>query len=287
MKKTAIYQKKRPGAARWFNKWVQSPRWLLGFGVAVGVCLGVYALHAAFGRVRPGSVLGLAYGIAATALFAGVFFYSIKRRTMQIRALGRAWPYLQFHVYAGTLFLLLMGMHTGFQWPKGVLTWILWITSVWTVATGLLGIVLQKWIPTLLNSGLSTEVHYDRIPELVEGMRERAAALAATAHPMVQDFHRRHLAPVLAAPETRLIYFVDITGGAQARIDQFEYLHGLLPAADAPALDALQDLYRTKLEIDAHFTLQKALRWWLYLHVPVSVLLFALLALHIFTVLYY
>ena len=52
-------------------------------------------------------------------------------------------------------------------------------------------------------------------------------------------------------------------------------------------LDDLQAMYKTKLEIDAHYTLQKALRWWLYLHVPVSIVLIVLLALHIFAVVYY
>ena len=41
------------------------------------------------------------------------------------------------------------------------------------------------------------------------------------------------------------------------------------------------------LEIDAHYTLQKVLRGWLLLHIPVSILIFVLLVIHIFTVTYY
>ena len=41
MKKTAIYQRKRLHTSRGFNKWVQSPRWFVGFWIAVGVCLSV------------------------------------------------------------------------------------------------------------------------------------------------------------------------------------------------------------------------------------------------------
>ena len=44
---------------------------------------------------------------------------------------------------------------------------------------------------------------------------------------------------------------------------------------------------RTKLELDVHRTLQRPLRWWLYVHVPPSVLLLALVAVHLVTVLYY
>ncbi len=286
MKKTAIHQTKRRDDPRWFNKWVQSPRWFLGFWIAVAVCLALYGLNAFFGRIHPGSAWGLGFGISAAVLFVAVFAYAVRRRTMRFRP-GRTWYYLQVHVYGGTLFILLMFMHVGFKVPQGLLTWWLWALSLWVVGSGLLGIVLQKWIPTLLNSGLSIEVHYDRIPQLVEALKQRADTLVTSCDAPIQTFYRKHLALALARPEARLIYYVDITGGLHARTRQFDQLRALLPPPEQEKLGALQDMYRTKLEIDAHFTLQKALRWWLYLHVPVSILLIALLALHIFAVLYY
>jgi len=286
MKKTAIYQRKRLHTSRGFNKWVQSPRWFVGFWIAVGVCLVLYALNALFGRIHPGSIWGLGYGIAAAVLFVGVFTYAIRRRTMRLRP-GRTWYYLQFHVYGGTLFMLLVFMHVGFGVPHGVHTWWLWVLSMWVVASGLLGVVLQKWIPTLLNSGLSVEVHYDRIPELIERIKQRAETLVDSCDAPVRAFYRKNVAAALVTPETRLIYYLDITGGLRARTKQFDHLHALLPAEEQQKLDALQAIYRTKLEIDAHYTLQKALRWWLYLHVPVSILLIALLIVHLYAVLYY
>ena len=44
---------------------------------------------------------------------------------------------------------------------------------------------------------------------------------------------------------------------------------------------------RTKLEIDAHYTLQQALRWWLYAHLPASFVLLVFILLHLYTVLFY
>ena len=286
MKKSALYQRKRPGASRLSNKWIQSPRWFLGFWIAVGVCLIVYLANALFGQVHPGNALGLTFGILAAVLFLAVFAYSLRRRLMRFRP-GRTWYYLQVHVYGGALFMLLVFMHSGFTVPKGVLTWWLWLLSIWVVGSGLLGIVLQKWIPMLLNSGLSIEVHYDRIPELITDLRHRAETLVKSCDYATREFYRKTLAPILATPQTRLIYYLDVTGGIQARTEQFDYLRALLPADEQQKLDDLQAMYKTKLEIDAHYTLQKALRWWLYLHVPVSLVLIVLLALHIFAVVYY
>jgi hypothetical protein len=39
--------------------------------------------------------------------------------------------------------------------------------------------------------------------------------------------------------------------------------------------------------MDAHYTLQRTLRWWLYGHVPFALVLIAVVAFHIFSVLYY
>ena len=287
VQKRAIYQKKRAGASRWSNKWIQSPQWFMGFGIAVAVCLVVFVLNVLLGDVHPGSTWGLGYGIAAAVLFVGVFFYGVKRRTMKIRALGRAWYYLQFHVYGGTLFLLLMLMHVRFQVPHGVLTWWLWALSLWVVGSGLFGIVLQKWIPTLLAGDVRTEVNYDRIPELVDDLRKRGEAVAESADYAVQDFYRKQIAPELAEAHFRPIYYLGIAGGARAKAKLFASLREMQPAEERLKLDELEELYIAKKDIDAHFTLQRALRGWLYLHVPVSVIALALLGFHIFAVLYY
>lgn len=283
---TAMHPTKRRGATRWANKWVQSPRWFIGFWIVVAVCLMVYALNAVFGRIHPGTAWGLGYGIAATVLLVAVSLYAARRRLMRVRALGRSWHYLQVHVYGGTLFLLLVFMHTGFGWPQGVLTWWLWALSIWVVASGLLGIVLQKWIPTLLNTGLGTEVNYARIPELVDEIRTRAEKIVASADHAVQTFYRDEVATALAGPEVDPIYFLGVSGDKH-RAKQFGYLRPMLAEADRVQLDELLDLYQTKREMDAHWTLQKVLRGWLMLHVPVSVVLLALLIAHIFTVIYY
>ncbi len=282
---TKGYPTKRAGASRWANTWVQSPRWFAGFWIAVALCLAVFALNAVFGTVHPSSVWGLGYGIAATVLFVAVFLYALRRRLMKVRGLGRSWVYLQVHVYGGALFLLLMLMHVGFRWPQGVLTWWLWALSLWVVASGLLGIVLQKWLPTLLSSGLTTEVHYDRIPDLVAEIRRRAETLVESADYATRRFYRDDLAPALAGPETHLSYYLGAAPDGRAK--QFDALGAMLPAEERAKLGELRQMVQTKREIDAHYTLQRALRGWLVLHVPVSIVLIGLLAFHIFSVWYW
>ena len=228
----------------------------------------------------------VAYGIAATVLLLVALVYGARRR-MPRRGPGPLHHWLQAHVYGGALFLFLVAIHAGGAAPGGVLPWGLWAVSVWVVATGLAGVFIQKWIPPALTSALSTEVHYDRIPELVESVRRRVEGLVAASSEPVRKFYAGGLASLLARPRVSPVYFLDVTGGIQWRLRRIDYLMKLADEEDARRLAELRKLVRAKFEMDAHYTLQRALRWWLYLHVPPVVVLLVLVAFHVFTVLYY
>ena len=67
----------------------------------------------------------------------------------------------------------------------------------------------------------------------------------------------------------------------------FDHLRQFLDDDDAKRVEDLRGLVRAKIEMDAHYTLQKALRWWLYGHIPVAVALAVLVLFHVWTVFYY
>lgn len=273
-------------------------RWLPAPGTAASpgawhlfLAAGVVCLMAPLIQLVPGvpgddHVWTVGYGIAATALLVATLAYAVRRR-MPRRGPGALHHWVQVHVYGGALFLVVLAVHSGGVSPGGPLAWGLWVCSLWVVGTGLLGVCIQKWIPPALTSALATEVHYDRIPELVATVREKVERLAAASGESVRKFHETNLEAALAGPRTSLVYFFDVTGGIQSRMRRFDYLKRLLDGSDVQRLEEMRTLIRTKLEMDAHYTLQRALRWWLYLHVPAAYLLAALVAVHVFAVLYY
>ncbi len=265
---------------------VKSVVWWRVFLVGVGVSVAAPVVELALGAPGGAAAWTVGYGAAAATLLGGAMAYAGRRRAPR-RGPGASYHWLQFHVYGGTLFLLLVLLHTGLRLPNGVIGWGLWTTAVWVVATGLVGVLIQKWVPTALSSGLTTEVHYDRSPELVAHVRGKVEDLVAVADESVRSFYQTNLAAALAGPQTRLIYFVDITGGIQTRMRHLDHLQQFLGDADRRTVDELRTLLRTKLEMDAQYTLQKALRWWLYAHVPVAVALTVLVAFHVFAVWYY
>ena len=265
-------------------------RWRFVFVLAILLCGGLLVANLLLAELRPDNAWGLGYGIAAAVLLLAVALFGGRRRTMRAASrwrLGSSSAWLRFHLYGGALFLLLMLLHSGFGLPNGALTVWLWGLSLWTSLSGAVGLSLQRWIPRMLASGLSIEVLYERIPELVDEIRQRAERLVESASEPIRALYAREVAPALAAPRNRWIYFLDVTGGVRSRLLEFDHLRELLGAEERNKLHELQRLFETKLEIDAHYTLQRPLRWWLYLHVPTSLILVLLVALHVFTVLYY
>jgi len=101
---------------------VQRPEWLWGFAAAAGALLLAYGVGATLVSAEAGNAWGVVYGSLAAALLAAVALLGVRRRTMRL-GLGRAQDWAQFHVYGGTLFMLLVLMHTGFRWPRAALTW--------------------------------------------------------------------------------------------------------------------------------------------------------------------
>lgn len=269
---------------------LRANRWALGLVLAIVVCLAVFAANGLLGDIRSGNVWGLSYGAAATLLLLIAAAYGVRRRTMRVATRLGAGPaslWLSMHTFTGTLFLLLVLMHSGFQLPEGWITWGLWLLSIWTVLSGFLGLALQRWIPRRLTSGLTLEVHYDRIPELVDEVRTRAEAIAQECGETVRGFYERRIAGTFEQPSWGWLYFLDISGGLHRRLREFDFLAERLSAEERERLDRLRRLTAAKSEMDAQFTLQRTLRFWLWLHVPATLVLLALLVIHLFTVFYY
>lgn len=262
---------------------LRHPRW----AVAVAVTGLALAAHALFTEVTPGRFWGTTYGIAATVLMVVAALYGARRRMMRLasRRLGPARLWLAVHVYGGLLFLLLVFAHNGGQLPRAPIGWLLWGLAIWTVASGLVGLALQRWIPRMLASSLEVEALYERIPELVDELRGRAEEQIEQAGEPVRTFYTRELARTFAAPHKRFLHAFDPGGGKRSAA--FAHLRGFLNDDDRERLATLERLLATKRALDAHYTLQWLLRAWLVLHVPTSLALLALVVVHIASVLYY
>lgn len=233
------------------------------------------------------SLLGWIFGIAAALALAVVMAYSARRAVPQVRKLGPTRKYLQLHLWGGGAFLILFLLHTSFGLPAGAMPLALWIFSVWVVLTGAIGVLLQKSVPRILEPATTFEAHLQRLPAFADELRARAEAEAAKADPRVKAYYDQQLAPDMVAP--RMIAGVLLRNPRNARrgIGDVDILKRTLTPEGIGSLDLLRELHTTKHEIDVHYTMQRIMRGWLWLHLPVAVALCILVLLHVFFVIYF
>lgn len=264
----------------------KSRPWFLAFLAATGALIVAYALAFFLSTIRPAHGAGLVFGILAAILLALCMALSLRKR-FKHKQLGRTMHWLQFHMYAGTIFLLLLFMHTGFGLPSGFQTWLIFLLSLFVALSGLAGAWLQKWIPHTLSRGLHVEAIYERIPELIAGYRAEAEEIARGASQTLADFHRNEIAPALEGPQPSFSFLLDVTGGRLHQIAVFTHIAPRLSAAEKEKLGDLKQILLEKNNLDAQLSLQRILRLWLYLHIPASAVLMALVLVHVGAWAYY
>jgi hypothetical protein len=263
----------------------KQPHWFRTTAVVCGVVLAAYVALAWWAPWQPGRLGGLVYGSVAAALFVNAGLYPLRRR-LQAWPLGTVQRWLQLHIYGSVVALVLVLGHMGFRLPTGAMGWWLFGLTVWTTATGLLGVVLQKWLPMRLSRNLTLEVIYERMPEQVERLRGEAGTLMTGAGDSLRRVYEQDVVPLLAAPRLRWSAVFDLRGNRRRTIEPLSRIEGYVDEGDRDRLRALTTIVNDKLDLDVHASVQRALRFWLYTHVPPAMLLLALLVVHVAAVVY-
>ncbi len=259
----------------------KSPR---NLGLAAGVSALIVVAYLAASWWTPWSPkrgLGLAFGIAAALGFVWEMAYPLRRPHARLLGTARAW--LQAHVYVGTVATVAVVAHAGFRWPSGAMGWWLLGLALWTALTGLLGVFLQKWLPAALAEGLRVEALYERIPGLVEGLTREADDLMAETSEALERFYLDEVRPRMIRLAPSWAYLVDVRADRDRALDPFVRMARFVDPAEQGKVTELMSLFTEKMELDAHFTVQGALRRWPLLHVPPAGLMMALVVVHVFT----
>jgi hypothetical protein len=256
---------------------------LVTVGVSV-LCLLAYAVGAYLQPWSPKRGLGLAFGFLAAFLFVFEMLYPARRP--RARPLFTAKNWIQAHIYLGVIAMLAVIIHAG-GLPHGFFGWWLMLLSLWTTATGLLGVALQKSIPAMLAEGLRVEALYERIPELVQKVAADADVLMADTSDVLERFYRADVEQALSKLRPSWAFLLDVRGGRDRALEPFRRMTQFVPAEDKDKLEELTSLFTEKLELDAQYSLQRILRSWLWIHVPPAGLLIGLMSVHIFGWLWY
>ena len=256
------------------------------------VSLGIYILYAvrAPGGPRGGSALGLTFGIAGYALmlYAGLLG---ARKKVPVWRIGRAQTWMRGHIWLGLLSLPLILFHGGsaFRGPlTAVLMWLFFIV----IGSGVLGALLQHYIPRMMTSRVPMETIYEEIPHVRAQLCEEADQLVATVYGAAdvstladieqedrarfREIYLGKVRPFLADPDAMQLELADPRRSAEI----FESLRRITVASVHPVLNDLENICEEEYQLSRQVRIYRWLHAWLLVHVPLSIALLALGAIH-------
>lgn len=283
--------------------------WFLATVLMAGVTVAVYLAVGYFtpGGLTGGSSIGLWYGVLGTALmiYAGLL---AAHRKLPVRTwIGPRRIWLKGHLWMGTLSGVFLLCHSGFRWG-GPVEFALSLAVIGVLFTGIVGAIVQQFLPRLMTIRAPAEGPYEQIPHLCQVMRRKADTLVDAAcgpfDPRQPDVESTRAALRLAEDgkaQLRAFFEQDIRPflntqylassplanplQAEARFGKLLQLHSMEALRDQ--IDQLATLCEERRQLAGQERLHFWLHAWLMLHVPLSIAVLVLGAIHITTALYY
>jgi len=228
-----------------------------------------------------------------TAFFTGwillalVLFLSLYhvRKKLTFLPLGSASTWMQLHIYAGWLAVLVFLAHIDWRLPDGGLETTLAVVFVFVALSGIAGLVLVRFLPPRLTRR-GEEIAFERIPEFIVELRRRAEDLVLqsakeTNSSTISDFYLEHLANFFIGPENRFRHLIASRRIRFQLLNEVRNLRRYLNPRETEYAERLEDMVVKKDELDFHYSLNLALKAWLLVHVPMTYALLILAALHL------
>jgi hypothetical protein len=274
-------------------------------GSLVGLAVAV-VVYVPYSRSSPqgaggGTTMGLLYGSVAFAfmLFAGLLG---ARKKVPIWRLGRAQAWMRGHLWLGFVSFPLIVLHSGFHFGVGLTKALMWLFTV-VFVSGIVGAVLQHFMPRITTQRIPLETIYEQIGRVRTQLMEEAISLVDEAYAVLhgdvsqaseqqrvasgmqvdeeassefKEFFRGEIQPFLAQSGSHGHILAD-RSRAQA---MFRQLRTLLPPNLHSTVDDLENICEEKREIDQQARYHRVLHGWLLVHIPASYALLILGAVH-------
>jgi hypothetical protein len=247
-------------------------------------------------RVSPNgaTLVGLIYGIISFVAILLLMYYGMRKRSYTAKHWSlRAW--LSFHVYIGTMTLLLVPLHAGFKFGFDIHT-LAYVLLVMVVGSGIVGAALYLLLPRRFEP-FGEELTYPMGHGTDEELRKIIRQMHALAIDKSQEFADACQTEIEYGIPKRhvgwgLLWRKSATAALVAtQIEAFQDYLQHIPEVEHEAFQNLARLATQKRDLEhrmaAQMRLQNLLEAWLYIHLPVSLVMFIVVIIHILVVFYY
>ncbi len=234
--------------------------------------------------------------LRATAFFTGWFLlglllvltaYNVYKK-LPFLPLFASSTWLQFHIYAGWLTVLVFALHSDVGLAHALLGWLLLLLYAGVVVSGVVGLALSRWLaPRLVGRG--EEVLFERIPVHLLRIRKEVEELvlqsvATTQSTSIADYYARRLRRFFVRPRHFWRHLLQSQLPRRALLAEANDQHRYMNPEERRIMEAIAQRLAAKDDLDYQYAVQASLKYWLFIHVPLAYSLLIFAALHVLLV---
>lgn len=213
--------------------------------------------------------------------------YSLRKK-VTVLPLGSAVAWMQLHIYVGLLTAVVFGVHIGWRVPDGLVESILAALYLSVFASGVIGLFLSRSLPQRLTTR-GEEVLFERIPIYRKRIQAEVEALVfdgleATKSTAVAQFYTDRLRPFFAQTRNFWQHLVQSNRSRFALLKEMQAYERYLNDAEREMMANLVTRVEAKDDLDYQYSLQATLKYWLFVHVPLTYALLVFAVLHLLLV---
>lgn len=261
---------------------------LISFALFVALTISYYWYQQQVPLTHGGTGMGIFYGTVATSLVLVLLYFGIRKRSYK-STWGTLDGWLQAHIYLGLLSAVVMLFHSGFRFQDLVAT-SAGIVLIVVVVSGIWGALFYSALPrrlTRVQSNLTVDEISAQLNQTAQAMNRLTAGRSTLFQRISNQIIQKLRPPRFAG--WRLLF-----GTSRTAEEEESYWQGLLdqlPEEERPPMRQLLVLLRQHRELHLRLRYQQRyrnlLQAWLFLHVPLSILLIVLIAVHVVAAFYF
>jgi hypothetical protein len=283
----------------------QHRNWIIATLVLLAAAVVCYVLYVrADGEPRGGTWQGLLFGIVGSGLMLYAGLFGMRKKFPRWR-IGTAQVWLRGHIWLGLLSVPMILFHSAFR-LGGALELALMVIFGLVILSGVVGLLLQQFLPHQMTQSLPGQAMYDQIPVVcrrLEGSAEMKVVAVcgplwtetagdppgsssgrdASPEQRFRTFYLEHVRPFLQPRPGAAREFAKST----RTLAVFSEMEQSLPGRFHEALSEVKAICDERRMLLAQQNYQLWLHGWLLLHVPLSMALLIFGVLHAVMSLYY
>ncbi len=221
------------------------------------------------------------YLLIAVVVFLAAF--NLRKWLSFLPQIGSAAVWMQCHIYAGLFSGLIFALHVSWRIPDGGFETLLAGLFAATFLSGCYGLLITRILPAKLAS-LREQVIYEHIPtlrhQLVLAARDLMSKVSET-NDSLQRFFVNRVARFLVAPRSLMFAMQPSNRECRRLVSEIAAMDRYLSPEDREVSRSLMQIVREKDDLDYHWAIQSRLKYWLFVHIGLTISLLVCAGLHV------